>query len=511
MNLIHNIKLAIIFFLSLLLISSCKTNTNESDASPQGPNIGGLGMPRGLISSSEGHTDGYVFFNPLLSSTTYLVNSAGEVVHTWDSEYGPSGCTYLKDNGNLVRGGRDPENTVFDGGGQGGVIQEFDWDGNIVWEYKYSDDQHMTHHDIALMPNGNILALSWESKSPEEAITAGMKEDFIPKAGIWPDMIVELKPKGANEADIIWEWHIWDHMIQDHDEFKSNYGNPAEHPELMNINLGEPLPELKTKEELDEARARNNANTNDTPENQGADMYHLNAIDYNAELDQIVVSSPALNEIFIIDHSTTTAEAAGHTGGKWGKGGDILYRWGNPQNYSRGDSSTHILGGQHDVRWIGKGYPGEGNLMVFNNFIPLPKGGYSAVMEITPPLTESGYSINNDEAFGPTAPSWIYMAKDTASFFGPFISGAHRMSNGNTFINEGPKGRYFEVTPNGDILWDYWTPYSGDARMPDGTFPQPVGPFIYATFRATHIPKDHPAVANRTLSALNPQPDIHKE
>ena len=50
------------------------------------------------------------------------------------------------------------------------------------------------------------------------------------------------------------------------------------------------------------------------------------------------------------------------------------------------------------------------------------------------------------------------------------------------------------------------TPYSGDVIYPDGTAPQPVGPFVYATFRATHIPLNHPAVAGRGLQALEPQP-----
>lgn len=505
------IKSYLYFISAFVLLMSCKPSTPELLDGPQGPNIGGLGMPRGLISKSEGHTPGYVLFNPLLSAKTYLVNSDGVVVHHWESQYGPSGFTYLKENGNLLRGGRDPENTVFDGGGQGGIIEEFDWNGNVVWSYKYSDDQHMSHHDIEPLPNGNILVLSWESKSVKEAIAAGRDTAQIPRAGLWPDMIVEIQPQGTDEAQIIWEWHAWDHMVQDYDERKANYGNPSDHPELLNINAGRKIPEPKTKEELDEDRARNNANTNDTPENQGSDLYHLNAIGYNAELDQIVVSSPALNEIFIIDHSTTTEEAAGHSGGRWGKGGDYLYRWGNPQNYGRGDSTTQVLGGQHDVKWIQKGFPGEGHLMVFNNFIPLPKGGYSAVMEIKTPLEPTGYQIKEGSAFGPQAPSWKYMAPDTTGFFAPFISGAHRMANGNTFITEGPKGRLFEVNSKGEVLWDYWTPYSGEFRMPDGTFPQPVGPFIFAVFRSTFYDKGFPAFKDKNLVPLSPQPAVYEE
>lgn len=483
----------------------------EKEAPKPDRNIGGLGMPRGLIFKSEGATPGFVIFNPLLSAITQMINMDGKIVHQWKSDFGPSGWFYLKDNGNLLRGGRDPE-ALFDGGGQGGWLEEFTWDGELVWNYKVSSDLHLTHHDIAIMPNGNILAIAWESKTAEEARKAGRKPDLTPAAGLWPEKIVELKPTGKNDAEIVWEWHSWDHMIQDFDESLENYGDPKDHPELLDINLGSnPLPDPVTEEELAERRAKNRANTNDNPDNQGCDLYHINAIDYNPELDQIALSSPGIDEIFIIDHSTSTEEAAGHSGGRWGKGGDILYRWGNPQNYDRGDSTNQMLGGQHDVRWIANGYPGEGNLLVFNNFIMGPKGPYTAVHEITPPLQADGYSINDNEAFGPANPTWSYTAPDTLSFFAPFISGAHRMMNGNTLINEGPKGRYFEVTPNGEVVWDYWTPYAGHKRMPDGTYPQPVGPFIYATFRATHIPKDHPALSGRALQPLEPQPEAYEE
>ncbi|MFT6810933.1 MAG: hypothetical protein ACJA01_004179 [Saprospiraceae bacterium] len=500
-----------LFCLTTIIVLACKTKSSEPSTKQEGPNVGGLGMPRGLVAASPNHTDGYIFFNTLLSDTTYLVNKAGQVVHTWDSDYGPAGCTYLKDNGNLIRGGRDPQNTVFDGGGQGGIIQELSWDGDILWEYKFSDDLHMAHHDVAIMPNGNILSISWESKTVKEAVIAGRNPEQIPEAGLWPDMVVEIEPKGKNEGTIVWEWHLWDHLVQNHDSQKANFGQPVDHPELLNINLGDPIPESTSIEDLNKKRSRNNANTNDTPENQGSDLYHINAINYNPTLDQIVLSSPNLNEIFIIDHSTTTAEAATHMGGLSGKGGDILYRWGNPQNYNRGEPSDQILGGQHDVRWVTNDNAQLRNLMVFNNFIPLDKGGYSAVIEITPTLTDTGYAIEEQAAFGPTKPSWQYMSSDTSSFFAPFISGAQRLQNGNTFITVGPKGRYFEVNDSGKVLWDYWTPYSGSFRMSDGTFPQPVGPFVYATFRATHVSIDHPAIRGKNLTPLYPQPKFLNE
>jgi hypothetical protein len=116
--------------------------------------------------------------------------------------------------------------------------------------------------------------------------------------------------------------------------------------------------------------------------------------------------------------------------------------------------------------------------------------------------------LETDGAFGPAKPAWTYIAKDTLSFWSPFISGVHRMANGNTFITEGAKGRYFEVNAAGDILWDYLTPFTDDLKMPDGTGPQPIGNLIYATFRASHIPADHPALIGKDLKPLEPQPAI---
>ena len=160
---------------------------------------------------------------------------------------------------------------------------------------------------------------------------------MIPKAGLWPDKIVEIEPQDKpHGGKIVWEWHIWDHLIQDYDSKKANYGKPADHPELLDFNVGDTITTTHFAGQHGYfKKAGKMLWRNQTPENMGSDVYHFNAIKYNADLDQIAFSSPNLSEIFIIDHSTTTKEAAGHKGGRWGKGGDFLYRWGNPQNYHR--------------------------------------------------------------------------------------------------------------------------------------------------------------------------------
>ena len=111
---------------------------------------------------------------------------------------------------------------------------------------------------------------------------------------------------------------------------------------------------------------------------------------YNADLDQIAVSVWTFSEFWIIDHSTTTAEAASHKGGRSGKGGDLLYRWGNPRAYRAGTKADQKLFRQHNAHWIPKGLPGAGHMLVFNNGGDRPGGSYSSVDEIVLPVDAQG-------------------------------------------------------------------------------------------------------------------------
>lgn len=472
-------------------------------------NMFGLGIPRGLTLNTDKATPGYVMFPVTNSALTYLINRKGEVVHQWKGNYGVMGA-YLSDDGSLIQNAFDPDFPVFAGGGESGRLQKISWEGKILWDFEYANEEYHAHHDFAVLPNGNILAIAWEAKGYDEVLAAGRKADMIPKAGLWPDKIVEIEPLDKMHGKVVWEWHIWDHLIQNHDPAKANYGNPADHPELLDVNIGDPLPAPITQDSMDILKASHQSWRNQTVDNRGSDVYHVNAINYNADLDQITFSSPDLSEIFIIDHSTTTKEAAGHSGGRWGKGGDFLYRWGNPQNYQRGDSTLQKLFHQHDVRWIEPGKPGAGNLTVFNNDIHgrADSMNYSAIYELTPPRDQQGhYIIEKNQPFGPEKPSWVYTAADTISFWSSFISGAHRMKNGHTFITEGTKARSFEVTPQGEIVWEYLNPYRGEIRHPNGDPVNPI-PFTHFQFRTTFIPADHPGLAGRQLEPLDPQPDV---
>ncbi len=373
--------------------------------------------------------DGYILYTPMVFTNTFLINNSGEVVHTWDSYFKPALSVYLLENGDILRTALPSFNPSFFGGGIGGRVEMIDWNGTLVWEFEYTDSAHCLHHDIEMLPNGNILMIAWEYKSASEAINAGRDPNSLPMGELWPDHIIEVEPNGYSGANIVWEWHVWDHLIQDYDPTKENYGVVADHPELIDINYGRQIL---------------------------ADWNHINAIDYNEEFDQIILSVLLFNEIWVIDHSTTTEEAAGHTGGISGKGGDLLYRWGNPQAYRAGTASDQIFFGQHDAKWIKSGYHGEGNILVFNNGRGRPGGAYSSVDEIIPPVDGNGnYSFIPGSAYGPEDPIWIYTGENPTDFFAINLAGAQRLPSGNTLICNGPHGIFFEVTPEKEIVWEY--------------------------------------------------------
>jgi uncharacterized repeat protein (TIGR01451 family) len=432
----------------------------------------GSGELRGLRLNCDGATQGYTLFAPMTSDTTYLVDLDGKAIRTWKSAYLPSAWVYFLDNGHILRGGSDRGPSPFGGGGQGGRFQEFDFNGNLVWDFQYNQTR-LPHHDIAVLPNGNILAIAWEGKSAQEARRAGRREASIPASGIWPDMVIEFEPQGSTGARIVWEWHIWDHLIQNLDPALDNYGDPAAHPERININ----------------------GDTGGAAFSR--DVFHTNAIDYNPELDQVLLSIPTFNEVWVIDHSTTTQEAAARTGGRSGNGGDLLYRWGNPRAYGRGTSTDQLLGFQHDARWIPQGRPGAGHMMVYSNQTPTPTGSTTKIYELVPPIDADGrYTISATRPFGPGAPLWTYSNESLQT---TNLSGAERLQNGNTLISSGPQGRLFEVTPAGDIVWEYWSPYSGSFNNNSGAF---------SLFRAVKIPQNHPGLNGQTLRALDPQPGV---
>jgi hypothetical protein len=434
---------------------------------------------------------GYTLFQSLFGTTTYLINMDGEVVHKWEMDTGAGFSTYFLDNGNLLRsasrtagmmggmmgggrGGRGGAPGAQQGGserrqpggiGVGGKIQKIKWDGSLDWEYIYATDTEVPHHDIAQMPNGNILLLCWDGKTAEESIAAGRNPVYQTGGEQNPDCIVEIKPTGPNTAEVVWKWYAWDHLIQDFDPNKPNFGNVSEHPELININYTDSWDE--SAQNAGQGNRRGGAGGMGGGMMGGGpipvtDWTHLNAIDYNEKLDVIIVSSYTFSEIWIIDHSTTTEQAKGHTGGKHGKGGDLIYRYGNPAAYKQGTIKDKKFFSPHNIHWIEKGLPGEGHMLIFNNGPNRLDGSYSSVEEFILPMDDNGKFKMNGKVFAAVETIWEYTdPNNKTDFYAMNISGAQRLPNGNTLICEGSSGHFFEVTSDKKIVWEYDYSISG--------------------------------------------------
>lgn len=429
----------------------------------------------GPLQIESGTQDGYILYNPTNYKEAYLIDGCGRLVNKWTSEYAAAHTMYLRPNGTLLRT-RQLTNPVLDaGGGAGGGVELFDWNSQLLWEYTYNNDSVRQHHDIHPLPNGNVLILAWERKTTEQAIAAGRNPALISDNELWPEHIVEVHPLVPNGGEIVWEWHVMDHLIQDFDATKANYGVVADHPELADFNFA-----------VDGKK----------------DWLHANALDYNPQLDQIMISVHGFNELWVIDHSTTKAEAAGHTGGRQGKGGDILYRWGNPMAYRHGTTADTKIFLQHHTHWIAQGLPQAGNIMIFNNS---PQLFYSSVEIIEPPVNSNGaYSLQANGRYAPEIASRTYTATPPESFFSRNMSSAQMMPNGNLFIGSAQQGIATEVTPSDQIIWKYKSPVTtvGIVGRTDPTTdpnytPRPV-------FRTIKYPASYPAFQGRALIPQEP-------
>ena len=367
--------------------------------------------------------DGLTLFNLTMGNginSTTLINNDGNVVQQWTGLPPIASTPYLLQGGELLRPCRVQPTPPMTGAAYGGRVQRFAFDGTLLWDFTFSDENNQPHHDICAMPNGNVLLIAWERKTQQEGQVVGRQNL---NGEIWPAQIVEVQPTGPNSGEIVWEWHLWDHLIQDINPTLPNYGVISEHPEKLDVNKGNIPP-------------------------MNGDWIHLNALDYNPELDQIVMSSNTLDEIFIINHAMTTEEAAGPAG-------DFLYRWGNPSNYER--PGEHVLWNVHGVNWIDEGLSGEGNLLLFNNG---NDDAMSDLIEFTAPVSADGtYEIADGQPFDPVPSDYAFFY-ESPDFYGDHLCGVYRLPNGNTVATNGPEGEIREVDDSGAVVWQYFTQQS---------------------------------------------------
>jgi outer membrane protein assembly factor BamB len=355
-----------------------------------------------LLYDKENSYGGYTLVAPMGSRTTYLIDIEGYVVHKWEAQYTPGSYAMLLENGNLLRGGT-LQGAPAQFGGAGGIVQEIDWDGKVVWEYKLMNDKQVQHHCFARMPNGNTLMLAWERIGNAYFIDKGRDPKKVPVTGpgftgkfqndFWVDFVREVNPAG----ETVWEWHVWDHIGTGPYQFDINY--------TLRDTMGG---------------------------SSGIyDWTHFNAVEYIPENDQVLLNSRNFSEFYIIDHKT----------------GAMVYRWGNPSAYGQGEAPSFLNNG--DQKMFGNHnatYLGRNRFLIFDNGSERPEGNRSAVIEVDA-------RTGNIE--------WEYTAPTSNSFYTARQGGAQRLSNGNTFITSSNSGHLFEVTQDKKVVWDFVSPVSG--------------------------------------------------
>lgn len=445
----------------------------------------------------NGAYEGYTMF--AVNRITYLIDMEGRVVKMWPIGWNPK----LLENGNLLSLDRSPEG-IF-------LIREVDWDGNIVWEYQ-DRDGYKIHHDWIRIFNRKLgeyttMFIANRDVTPEECAAAGCG---LIKTALLSDVIIEVDMDGR----VIWKWSFMDHVVQDADPLKPNYvDDAADYPERINLYLNGQFP--------------------------GGDWLHCNSVDYNEELDQVVVNS-VKGEFYVIDHGGTfiPGDPEGSIELAASRTGDFLYRFGDPARYDRGEPPTILddwtksttghkqIGGSHDIRWIKPGLPGEGNFLVFNNGQYLfERTSQSYIFEVNPRLDANGtdtgeYIDPPDAGYYVLVPEerrsthkqsknistqvvWIHNSMSNQNFFSHIGSGAQRLPNGNTLITSGTEGHLFEVTSQGELVWEYINPItispSKDSYLVLDVLPDRV-PTSNGIYKARRYGPDHPALAGRDLT-----------
>ena len=430
----------------------------------------GLGRTVGVLVNTGAAYEGYTLFSPMNTPSVYLIDNEGRIIHFWEIEDNAGVLeAHLLDNGHLVVVTAPRRNKPSHL--NHGAIRKYTWDNAFVWEYYFDGTQTHQHHGIDILPNGNILAIAWNRRTADEAAAMGLKPAFsaiLKNRSLLVEIIVEIDPF-ANE--VVWRWDPWDHLAQDFDVDLPNYGEIAQRPQRIDINY---QPRMLS-ESMRLIR----------------DWMHTNAVHYHPELDQIVISVREFNEFWIIDRSASTTEAAGPAG-------DLLWRWGNPAAYQRGDPvDDRQLFLQYDVQWIEDGLPGAGNILIFNNQnIGADGEKYSSILELNPPLRPDGsYDWEQDVEI-----VWSYRAD---GFHSPGSPGVQRLPNGNTLITEGRHGRLIEVSADGEAVWEFVNPVTAGGLTKQGDPPKNQGIEFSqrnALFRVHKYPLDHPAFAGRDMT-----------
>jgi len=416
----------ILLFLSLLL-SSCNNDNTDTTEIPIIKELESTGEITGksIIFNKSLLDNGYVLVPEMTNNRVYLITKEkGEIVYEWNLPQNLGVDAELMPDGKLIVALKTENSTYENLAGSGGRIQIINPNGSINSDFKYSNEKYMQHHDVELLPNGNVLMIAWQTKTIMEAKKAGFNKSEELNTFLFPETIIEINPQNEN---IVWEWNSWDHMVQDFDPSQNNYGNISQNPQLINVNYHK---------------------------NINGDFMHANGLDYDSDKDIIYLSINAYNEIWVIDHSTNMLESASNSGGQFNKGGDLIYRFGNPLAYEN-EQGPKMFDKNHFPNLLEGNVFGKGNMLVYVNGNSTRQ---SKVYELILPKTMSLLPNTNNE------PQIVWEFKHP-DFFAGALGGAVRLPNGNTLFSEGTFGLW-EVTNTGEVVWQFenglriWRGYS---------------------------------------------------
>jgi len=403
--------------------------------------------------------EGYTLIYPHNQPKAILLNNCGEIVHQWedDNDFRPGNTAYLLESGDLIKAKRhlDFSNDSIWGGGAGAIVEGRSWDNQLLWSFELNNEKFRLHHDIEVLPNGNVLLLAWESITEEEAIDLGRDPTLIRFGELWGEKILEYDP-GLDS--VVWEWRVFDNVIQEYDSTKLNYGPVCEHPEKIDIN-------------------RETTNGRE-------DWLHTNSIDYNPITDEILLDVPFLSELWVFKRGT--------------KDEGLTFRWGNPANYC-GQESDQKLFNPHDGHWnfdfLDESDFRYGKIAVFNNRYSIN----SSAAHLIDPYDENGaYYFSGDE-FGPEEflATYIYPSQD--SILSASLSSIRSLPGGNTLLVYGKFGLVVELTSDNDIVWEYKLPLKKGEPASRSDMLEIDDNLL---FNATKYPKDFPAFKDKDMTPI---------
>ena len=330
----------------------------------------------------------------------YLTNKTGEKLNVWnfDSKLG-NDLELIKD-GSLI-GLFKSDNVFFSFGGYGGIVKKFNPSGILEWQYEVNNENELAHHDFEILPNGNVLLLVWERFTEEQAINFG----FSGTGEIFLEKIIEINP---NNDSVVWEWRSVDHLIQDFDSIKPNYGKISEYPQKIDLNYNQI---------------------------ENGDLMHANGLYYDQKRNLILLSVNFYSEIWAIPHQYDTEV------NKTEKG-DLAFRFGNPNAFD--SYGERILFNNHHPNIVSLHPESLDNFLIYMNG---SKNNQSAVYEFAfPPKFET-------DPKDWSQPELVWQFSDV-DLFSAKLSGCIRLPNGNTLICEGDYG-YWEVTKDKEVVWKY--------------------------------------------------------